>query len=108
MCRVTTLCLVPMDLESDDEDKENGGEDAAITEETEEVDEKEKSHCMEELWEGGKWSCDDDNDDDDNDDRDDAGVKLPPEPRGECSRELQVCIVNARGRTFEHFKLRQK
>jgi len=60
---------VPMDLESDDEDKENGGEDAAITEETEEVDEKEKSHCMEELWEGG--------------------VKLPPEPRGECSRELQ-------------------
>merc|ERR1719333_488970 len=33
-----------MDLESDDEDKENGGEDAAITEETEEVDEKEKSH----------------------------------------------------------------
>ena len=102
------MCLVPMDLESDDEDKENGGEDAAITEETEEVDEKEKSHCMEELWEGGKWSHDDLDDDDDNDDGDDAGVKLPPEPRGECSRELQVCIVNARGRTFEHIKLRQK
>ena len=79
-----------MDLESDDEDKENGGEDAAITEETEEVDEKEKSHCMEELWEGGKSQhssftlkinpvCFIE------------GVQLPPEPRGECSRELQVC-----------------
>ena len=38
---------VPMDLESDDEDKEYGI-DAMI-----ELDEKERSHCMEELWEGG-------------------------------------------------------
>ena len=22
-----------------------------------------------------------------------SGVRLPPEPRGECSRELQVCSI---------------
>jgi len=60
---------VPMDLESDDEDKENGIDAMIVSNEDEELDEKERSHCMEELWEGG--------------------VKLPPEPRGDCSRELQ-------------------
>ena len=78
-----------MDLESEDEDKENeeSGENG-VEEEAE--DEKNTSHCMEELWEGGKtWPS--------------SflqlklliyfieGVQLPPEPRGECSRELQVC-----------------
>jgi len=58
---------VPMDLESEDEDKENEENGGNGLEE--EDDEKNTSHCMEELWEGG--------------------VQLPPEPRGECSRELQ-------------------
>jgi len=50
---------VPMDLESDEDDKtENGAEEK-----------EERSHIMEELWE--------------------EGVKLPPEPAGHCSRELQ-------------------
>ena len=42
-----------MDLESEDEDKENeeSGENG-VEEEVE--DEKNTSHCMEELWEGGK------------------------------------------------------
>jgi len=67
---------VPMDLESDDEDKENGGDGVNDKEldENEEIDEKERSHCMEELWDGG--------------------IKLPPEPRGECSRELQDKFEN--------------
>ena len=48
--------LEPMDLESDDENKENGlmesiGNGAG---ETDEVNEKERSHCMEEMWDGGK------------------------------------------------------
>ena len=52
---VTTCVLVPMDLESDDEDKENGGDGVNDKEldENEEIDEKERSHCMEELWDGG-------------------------------------------------------
>jgi len=58
---------VPMDLESEEEDKENGDNSENGVEDKE--DEKNTSHCMEELWEGG--------------------VQLPPEPRGECSRELQ-------------------
>ena len=42
-----------MDLESEDEDKENeeSGENGV---EEEVDDEKNTSHCMEELWEGGK------------------------------------------------------
>jgi len=56
---------VPMDLESEEEENENG--ENGVEEEAD--DEKNTSHCMEELWEGG--------------------VQLPPEPRGECSRELQ-------------------
>lgn len=56
---------VPMDLESDDEDKTES--------ETNGVKEKEEhSHIMEQLWEGG--------------------VKLPPEPTGSCSREIQEKI----------------
>ena len=43
-----------MDLESDDEDKENGIDAMIVSNEDEELDEKERSHCMEELWEGGK------------------------------------------------------
>jgi len=63
---------VPMVLESDDEDKENDAllEKAKLNGgDTEEIDEKERSHIMEELWEGG--------------------VKLPPEPAGHCSKDLQ-------------------
>lgn len=69
---------VPMDLESEDEDKENGGDGINDKEldENEDIDEKERSHCMEELWDGG--------------------IKLPPEPRGECSRELQGRVTEAR------------
>jgi len=61
-----------MVLASDDEDKEN---DAVMDKEeengkvTEDSNVKERSHIMEELWEGG--------------------VKLPPEPSGQCSKELQ-------------------
>ena len=43
-----------MDLESDDEDKENGVDAMIVSNEDDELDEKERSHCMEELWEGGK------------------------------------------------------
>jgi len=61
---------VPMDLGSDDDDKEN---DALVEKDNvgvvEEDDVKERSHIMEELWEGG--------------------VKLPPEPSGHCSKDLQ-------------------
>ena len=44
-----------MDLESEDEDKENGGDGINDKEldENEDIDEKERSHCMEELWDGG-------------------------------------------------------
>jgi len=75
---------VPMDLESDDEDKENGGDGVNDKEldENEEIDEKERSHCMEELWDGG--------------------IKLPPEPRGECSRELQGRVTEARVTLTHH------
>ena len=77
-----------MDLESEDEDKENEENGGNGLEEDD--DEKNTSHCMEELWEGGKSLprsftgqinrfCFIE------------GVQLPPEPRGECSRELQVC-----------------
>jgi len=61
---------VPMVLASDDEDKEN---DIVIDKENGGSNGKEesieRSHVMEELWEGG--------------------VKLPPEPTGQCSKELQ-------------------
>lgn len=63
------LCSVPMELESDEEEKEKekeeNGENGA-------EEKEERSHIMEELW--------------------DEGVKLPPEPTGQCSRELQVRI----------------
>ena len=52
-----------MDLESDEDGKEEG-EDGQ-----QEQYEKERSHIMEELWL--------------------EGVKLPPEPAGHCARELQ-------------------
>ena len=42
-----------MDLESEDEDKENEVSGENGLEEAAE-DEKNTSHCMEELWEGGK------------------------------------------------------
>jgi len=58
---------VPMDLESEDEDKE---EEDMIDENGK--SELERSHLMEELWE--------------------EGVKLPPEPTGQCSRDLQEKI----------------
>lgn len=62
---------VPMELESDDDDKEN---DAFLEKAKEnggvEDDVKERSHIMEELWEGG--------------------VQLPPEPAGHCDRDLQA------------------
>ena len=41
-----------MDLESEDEDKENENLENGLEEEAD--DEKNTSHCMEELWEGGK------------------------------------------------------
>ena len=48
------MCFtVPMDLESDDEDKENDVADIKEVTEDDEIDEKERSHCMEEMWEGG-------------------------------------------------------
>ncbi len=56
--------LVPMELESEDEDKDNLEGDK---------DELERSHIMEELWL--------------------EGVQLPPEPTGQCSVELQVRIL---------------
>ena len=45
-----------MDLESDEENKENGLLESIGNGdgENEEVDEKERSHCMEEMWDGGK------------------------------------------------------
>ena len=54
---------VCMDLESDEDGKEEG-EDGQ-----QEQYEKERSHIMEEFWL--------------------EGVKLPPEPAGHCARELQ-------------------
>ncbi len=53
-----------MELESEDEDKDNLEGDK---------DELERSHIMEELWL--------------------EGVQLPPEPTGQCSAELQVSIL---------------
>lgn len=48
--------LEPMDLESDDENKENGLLESLGNGdgENDEIDEKERSHCMEEMWDGGK------------------------------------------------------
>jgi len=72
---------VPMELESDDEDKEN---DALVEKENgvkEEEDVKERSHIMEELWEGG--------------------VQLPPEPTGHCSRDLQEKIEDLHRKKVE-------
>jgi len=56
---------VPMELESDDEDKTENGMNGI-------EEREERSHIMEQLWE--------------------EGVKLPPEPTGNCSRELQEKI----------------
>ena len=61
---IDDLFLVPMELESEDEDKDNLEGDK---------DELERSHIMEELWL--------------------EGVQLPPEPTGQCSAELQVTIL---------------
>lgn len=58
---------VPMELESDEEDKNNEDADGSKTE-----GELEKSHLMEELWV--------------------EGVQLPPEPQGQCSADLQEKI----------------
>ena len=77
-----------MDLESEDEDKENE-ENGGNGVEEEADDEKNTSHCMEELWEGGKIRPSSFTES--NRFRFIEGVQLPPEPRGECSRELQVC-----------------
>ena len=52
-----------MDLESDEESKPENGENSS-------EEKEERSHIMEELWI--------------------EGVKLPPEPPGNCSRDLQV------------------
>ena len=79
-----------MDLESEEEENENGESQENDVEE-DENDGKNTSHCMEELWDGGKTFP--------------AqlkyliipvleGVQLPPEPRGECSKELQVGCYN--------------
>jgi len=60
---------VPMDLESDAEVDGDGNEEEAEAEEARKKAEAEKIHIMEELWQ--------------------EGVKLPPEPPGQCSKELQ-------------------
>jgi len=62
---------VPMELESDEEDKENQEEndEERVLGEMESISVNERSHIMEELWVGG--------------------VKLPPEPPGQCSKDLQ-------------------
>jgi len=74
----------PMDLESDDENKENGLLESLGNGDGEhdEIDEKERSHCMEEMWDGG--------------------VRLPPEPRGECSRELQEKFTELHRKKLEY------
>jgi len=60
---------VPMDLESDAEVDGDGNEEDTEAEEARKKAEAEKIHIMEELWQ--------------------EGVKLPPEPPGHCSKELQ-------------------
>ena len=56
-----------MDLESESENEEDGGENGK--------EDLERSHIMEELWA--------------------EGIKLPPEPSGQCSRELQVITITS-------------
>jgi len=56
---------VPMELESDEEEKTENGQNGV-------GEKEERSHIMEQLWE--------------------EGVKLPPEPTGSCSREIQEKI----------------
>jgi len=60
---------VPMELESDENEEEEG---AGGGENGEHAGGEERSHLMEELWV--------------------EGVKLPPEPTGQCPRELQEKI----------------
>merc|ERR1712098_38898 len=64
-----------MDLESDAEVEGDGNEEEAEAEEARKKAEAEKIHIMEELWQ--------------------EGVKLPPEPPGHCSKELQEKIEAA-------------
>merc|ERR1712002_539942 len=67
-----------------DEDKENGIDAMIVSNEDEELDEKERSHIMEELWEGG--------------------VKLPPEPSGQCSKGLQEKFEELHRKKIEQVK----
>jgi len=62
---------VPMELESEEEEsnQERDETEDKMVSELEAVSVDERNHLMEELWVGG--------------------VKLPPEPPGECSKELQ-------------------
>jgi len=81
---------VPMDLESDAEaegEGEGNGEDAEAEQAMIEA-ETEKIRIMEELWQ--------------------EGVKLPPEPPGHCSKELQAaqCPNSSYGRPGKRLKRR--
>lgn len=69
---------VPMELESEDEE-EKGEENGAAGGQNGNIEER--SHIMEELWA--------------------EGVKLPPEPSGQCSRELQEKIERMWKRKLE-------
>jgi len=75
---------VPMDLESDAEADVEGNEEDAEAEQARKEAEAEKIHIMEELWQ--------------------EGVKLPPEPPGHCSKELQVTspFISSKGHVTRH------
>jgi len=64
----------PMELESEEEEKENGDQ-------TSRADTHDKCHIMKELWL--------------------EGVQLPPEPQGSCSQELQEKIEDMWRRKIE-------
>jgi len=75
---------VPMELESEEDEERRDideTEDKMVSE-LETMDVKEKNHLMEELWI--------------------EGVKLPPEPPGECSKELQEKMEVLWKRKVEH------
>jgi len=75
---------VPMELESDAEVEGEGNEEDAEAEEARKKAEAEKIQIMEELWQ--------------------EGVKLPPEPQGHCSKELQVTnpFKSSKGHVTRH------
>merc|ERR1712032_524068 len=81
---------VPMDLESDAEADGEGNEEDTEAEEARKNAEAEKIHIMEELWQ--------------------EGVKLPPEPPGHCSKELQAaqCPNSSYGRPGKRLRRRGK